>query len=56
MKGLSFVVAALAAAQVSAEETDNGYYISEPQYMPHDPYFGSPVYDAPRYYGEPRYI
>ena len=59
MRGLSFVVAALAATKISAEESneaDNGYYVREPSYYPHDPYYGAPVYDAPRYVVEPSYV
>ena len=59
MHGLSFVVAALAAAQASAEATDNGYYFAQPMYGPQEHYYGPQYVEQPRYagYGEhaPRY-
>ena len=55
MYGLTFVVAAIFAAQASAEAQDNAYYMVQPEIAPLPAYqaqaYGAQVYGAPHYGG-----
>ena len=50
MHGLTFVVAAIFAAQACAEAQDNAYYMVQPEVAPLSTY-GAPAYGAPVYGG-----
>jgi len=59
--GFSFVVAAVIAANASAEQqADNQYYLPQPQYgapeMPHAQYFQAPAYATEPRYVDERYV